>query len=164
MNEKIFGDITPIELTFVIVFSIAFISTVNFPLTISILIGFALILALISFVHKSIKKDRIKKTISGYLIIIVPILFVIDACLTYYSVLHTKIANEANPFVLFLWYNFGTIWGEVSRMLIFLGLMTILFYMNKSPNEKRRSASSYLLLFMYFMWILVVTSNTIQLI
>lgn len=164
MNEKIFGDITPIELTFVIIFSIAFIATVNFPLTISILLIFGAIFALIGYIHGRIKKDNIKKSISKVLIITVPILFIIDTSLTYYSVLHTQLAQEANPFVLLLWNNFGGFWGEVARIVIFLSLMTLLFFINKSQNEKRKVASSYLLLFMYFMWIIVVTSNIIQLI
>jgi hypothetical protein len=163
MNKKIFGEITPTEFTFIIVFAIILIITLKFSLTVFILIILGVIYALIGYIHGKMKKEKIKKAISGLLIIFVPILFVIDTSLTYYSVFNKELAQESNPFVLFLWTNLGSIGGEFARFGVFLGLMTLLFFINKSQNEKRRTASSYLLLFMYFMWVLVVTSNIIQL-
>jgi hypothetical protein len=142
------------ENVLIIIFSISMLITLNFPLSFFILvILFAFIELIIYFVERNIIKRLWFFTI---------ILAIIDTITTYYMVLYKKIAIEVNPFVIFLWNNFG-VFGEIIRIVMLIGIFSFSYNRLNTGNKRQQLMAIFFILFICLVWFIVVFSNIFQL-
>lgn len=87
------------------------------------------------------------------------LMFLIDTSSTYYMVLIEKVAIEANPFVVFMWNNFGILFGEIIRLS--MGFTVFIFTKKKLRNQNPKVAltAMIMMVIMFFTWVWVLDNN-----
>lgn len=78
-------------------------------------------------------------------------LIALDTISTYYVVFVSGIGYEKNPYILFLWNNFGVIGGESIRF----GLIAFMFKINNSYVNSKSKKKVKIGIYTYYFHILV---------
>jgi hypothetical protein len=152
------------EVILIIIMAIFMLLTLNFPLTFAIFLLSFIGMGYIKLFYSKIKTG--KKEIDFVLKIwITALIFtIIDTLSTYYMVHIEKMAIEMNPFVVFLWNNFGLVWGEIIR-LCFIAFIYLFSYNRLTVgNEKQRFVAKMFIYFIAILWLIVITINLSQLV
>ena len=148
-----------------IVFSMTMLLTLNFnlalPLTVFSYIFFAVIIRGLYYWKKDEKKFF--KKIKGYgnvLLFTFVILYLIDVNLTALAVVKLEIAEETNPFLIYMWSVFGYSIGQfLVNVLFAIGLLYSFVSFSNSDNYKRVLVNFIFIVFGVIIWSFAIIDN-----
>jgi hypothetical protein len=149
------------DIIIIIVISLIALITLNYIYTFIAFLFIFILMALSEGYSKKAKFRRIFDKLLNLLIVNLAFWILLDIILTYLGVNHYKTAYETNFVLIWLWDNFGEVFGWIIWIIFIYGVLSI-FYIIKSINSKFAKIPVFLLLLLYnFIWIYAVIRNLI---